>query len=215
MIPASFDTPVPDARRYAWIGKAIVGIGVIHTLFGLWFMRGTLVELLDDGLFNTVPGHPTREAVFWFLFTGFALIVLGVLIHWLEARNIAPPAFLGWSLLALTSAGIFLMPASGFWLLLAPVAGLLRGILSGADTNVSCFPEVIARHPAADLHLDSVESHLVQAGQQQFVFMSFQDAVQVPEHSHAAQWAVILDGEIELTIGGHTRDFRRGDTYFI
>lgn len=135
MNSASFDTPVAGTRRHAWIGRAIVGIGVVHTLFGLWFMRGTLRELLHEGLFNTVHGQPTREATFWFLFTGLALVVLGALVHWLEARGIAPPAFLGWSLLALTGAGIFIMPASGFWLLLAPVAGLMRGIVSAAYTQ--------------------------------------------------------------------------------
>ena len=135
MNPASFDTLVPDTRRNGWIGRAILGIGVIHTMFGLWFMRRTLAELLAEGLFNTVHGQPTREATFWFLFTGFALLVLGALVHWLETRGIAMPAFLGWSLLVLTAAGIFVMPASGFWLLLAPVAGLFRGIISEAKAR--------------------------------------------------------------------------------
>ena len=77
------------------------------------------------------------------------------------------------------------------------------------------FPEIITRHPAADLGFSGVESHLVQAGEQQLVFMSFDIDVQVPEHSHAGQWGVVLDGEMELTIGGDRKLLRRGDSYFI
>ncbi len=77
------------------------------------------------------------------------------------------------------------------------------------------FPEIIARHPAADLGLEGVESHLVQAGDQQLLFMSFQRDVEVPEHSHAAQWGVVLDGEMELTVEGERRSLRRGDSYFL
>ena len=45
--------------------------------------------------------------------------------------------------------------------------------------------------------------------------MSFEKDAEIPEHSHEAQWAVVLDGEIELTIGAQTRILRKGDTYFI
>lgn len=77
------------------------------------------------------------------------------------------------------------------------------------------FPEIIARHPAADLGLSGVESHLVQAGEQQLVFMSFDSDIKVPEHAHAAQWGVVLDGEMELTVAGERKVLRRGDSYFI
>lgn len=77
------------------------------------------------------------------------------------------------------------------------------------------FPEIVTRHPAADLGLAGAESHLLQAGDQQIAFMSFDRDVDVPEHAHAAQWGVVLDGEIELTIAGDRRVFRKGDSYFI
>jgi len=54
-----------------------------------------------------------------------------------------------------------------------------------------------------------------QGENQQFVFMSFENDVEVPEHSHEAQWGVVLDGEIELTIDGKKYTFTKGDTYFI
>jgi quercetin dioxygenase-like cupin family protein len=77
------------------------------------------------------------------------------------------------------------------------------------------FPQIITRLPEADIPLEGVHSHLFQGKDQQFVFMRFDKDAQVPEHSHAGQWAVILDGEIELTIGGRKATFQRGDTYFI
>ncbi len=82
--------------------------------------------------------------------------------------------------------------------------------------NVSPFPEIISRHPAADLGLEGVESYLVEASEQQLVFMSFHRDVEVPEDAHEAQWGVVLDGEMELTVEvGERRSLRRGDSYFL
>jgi len=45
--------------------------------------------------------------------------------------------------------------------------------------------------------------------------MEFEEEVEIPEHSHAAQWGVVLDGEIEITVEGEKHTFRKGDTYFV
>jgi quercetin dioxygenase-like cupin family protein len=79
----------------------------------------------------------------------------------------------------------------------------------------SFFPEIITKLPEADIPIEGIKSYLFQGENQQIVFMSFGEEAEVPEHSHEGQWAVILDGEIELTIGDKTRTYRRGDTYFI
>jgi quercetin dioxygenase-like cupin family protein len=77
------------------------------------------------------------------------------------------------------------------------------------------FPEIITKLPEADIPIEGVNSHLFQGQNQQFVFMSFEKDAEVPEHSHEGQWAVILDGEIELTIDGKKYTFKKGDTYYI
>lgn len=77
------------------------------------------------------------------------------------------------------------------------------------------FPEIITNIPEADIPIGGVHSHLFQGKNQQFAFMSFENDVEVPEHSHEAQWGVVLDGEIELTIDGKKFTFTKGDTYFI
>ena len=82
-------------------------------------------------------------------------------------------------------------------------------------TSERFFPDIIAMHPSADIPIDGIKSHPVQAGQQQFVFMQFDKDIEVPEHSHEAQWGVVLDGEIELTIAGQKTIFKKGDTYYI
>jgi quercetin dioxygenase-like cupin family protein len=79
----------------------------------------------------------------------------------------------------------------------------------------SFFPEIITKLPEADIPIGGLDSHLLQGENEQIVFMSFEKDAEVPEHSHEGQWAVILDGEIELTIGDKTRTYRRGDTYYI
>lgn len=77
------------------------------------------------------------------------------------------------------------------------------------------FPKIITKLPEADIPIEGVRSHLFQGQNQQFIFMSFEKDAEVPEHSHEGQWAVVLDGEIELTIDGKIHTFKKGDTYFI
>jgi quercetin dioxygenase-like cupin family protein len=77
------------------------------------------------------------------------------------------------------------------------------------------FPEMITDLPEADIPIEGLHSYLLQGKEQQFVFMSFENDVEVPEHSHEAQWGVVLDGEIELTIDGKKCILTNGDTYFI
>jgi len=77
------------------------------------------------------------------------------------------------------------------------------------------FPDIVTSLPSAELPIAGVSSYLFQGERQQFIFMSFDEDVAVPEHSHEAQWGVVLDGRIELTIGGQRRVLRKGDTYFI
>ena len=82
-------------------------------------------------------------------------------------------------------------------------------------TEEPFFPEIITDLPAAELPIDGLSSYLFQGEHQQFIFMSFDDDVEVPEHSHEAQWGVVLDGQTELTVGGRRRVLEKGDTYFI
>ena len=111
----------------AWIGKWLFAVGVIHSLFGIAFMRGTLAMLWSERLFNTVNGQPEREAVFWFLCTGFLLLIAGTLIDYIERRNLGIPRFVSWAFVVLSVVGLVVMPYSGIWLFVPPVIGMLFG----------------------------------------------------------------------------------------
>ena len=77
------------------------------------------------------------------------------------------------------------------------------------------FPEIITNLPEADIPIEGLRSYLFQGEGQQFVFMSFERSIKVVEHSHTAQWGVVLDGEMELSIDGKKYVLTKGDTYFI
>lgn len=108
----------------AWIGKWLFAVGVIHSVFGFVFMRGTLAVLWSERIWNTVNGQPRREAVFWFLLTGFLLLIVGVLVDVLERSGLAIPWFVAWSFAFSAVLGAVVMPISGLWLLFPPVAGM-------------------------------------------------------------------------------------------
>ncbi len=120
----------------SWVGRSILVIGMLHTLVGVIVFHETLFSILREGLFNTIPlnRQPERGAAFWFLFTGFSLLIIGGLVVWIERNRMDTPAFLSWSFLSITAVGVFMMPVSGFWLLLMPTIGLFqRRRKSGAD----------------------------------------------------------------------------------
>jgi quercetin dioxygenase-like cupin family protein len=77
------------------------------------------------------------------------------------------------------------------------------------------FPKIITKLPEADIPFKGVQTYLLQGSNQQIIFMSFDTDVEVPAHSHEAQWGAVLDGEIELTIADKKYSYIKGDTYFI
>lgn len=77
------------------------------------------------------------------------------------------------------------------------------------------FLPIIASLPRVDVSLPGVEGWLLQGDSRQAVFFHLAPGTVIPEHAHGAQWGVVLDGEIDLTISGQTRTYRRGESYFI
>jgi quercetin dioxygenase-like cupin family protein len=77
------------------------------------------------------------------------------------------------------------------------------------------FPKIITELPKADIAIEGLRAHLFQGKNHQIIFMSFDNDVEIPVHSHEAQWGVILDGELELIINGVKNTYLKGDSYFI
>jgi quercetin dioxygenase-like cupin family protein len=79
----------------------------------------------------------------------------------------------------------------------------------------SIFPEPIRKLPRADIPLKGIQAYLSQADSHQIIFMEFEEDVDLAEHVHAAQIGIVLEGRIELVIGGEIRTYEKGDRYYI
>jgi quercetin dioxygenase-like cupin family protein len=77
------------------------------------------------------------------------------------------------------------------------------------------YPEIITSLPQADIPFKGLQGWLLQGECQQLVFLEIEPIGKVSEHTHSAQFGVVLDGEMTLTIGGVAKTYRRGDAYFI
>lgn len=77
------------------------------------------------------------------------------------------------------------------------------------------FPAPIQSLPEADISFPGIRGWLLQGQRGQVVFMEIAPIGEVPPHSHGAQWGIVVGGEMVLTIGGATRTYSKGDSYFI
>ena len=77
------------------------------------------------------------------------------------------------------------------------------------------YPEMINNLPEADISFPGVRGKLFQGENNQIVFFEIEPIGVVPNHSHCAQWGFVLDGEMEFTIDGITKTYKKGDSYFI
>lgn len=79
----------------------------------------------------------------------------------------------------------------------------------------SNFPQPIVSLPEADIPISGIKAYLSQAENHQIIFMEFSEDVDLPEHAHASQWGIVLEGKIELVIDGLRNTYGKGDRYFI
>lgn len=77
------------------------------------------------------------------------------------------------------------------------------------------FPEMIEKLPDIAVSLPGIRGKLFQGKAMQAVFFTAEGPGEIPPHQHAAQWGVILEGEVEMTVEGERRILRKGDAYFI
>lgn len=81
----------------------------------------------------------------------------------------------------------------------------------------SIFPEAITNLPQADIPMKGVHAFLAQGVKCQVIFMEFDKDVSLPEHAHACQYGIVLEGKIELTIGidEERKVYQKGERYYI
>ena len=77
------------------------------------------------------------------------------------------------------------------------------------------FPDFIRGLPEADIPFDGISAHLLQASDQQVIFMEATRDTPVPEHSHRAQWELVVAGTVDLPMDGETKTYGPGEAFFV
>lgn len=81
--------------------------------------------------------------------------------------------------------------------------------------NNSIFPSPVENLPKADIPIEGLKAYLSQGSDHQIIFMQFDKDVEIPPHSHEAQWGIVLEGKIDVTFNGVTTSYKKGDRYFL
>ena len=115
----------------SWAGELLIANGIGHTAMGIVLGWPSLLEIFEKGPFNAVydidlsalpyasysewlSGFAelggARPRVFWFLWTGFPLIMLGAYVRQLESElGRAIPEWLAWCLVLYAGLGAILV----------------------------------------------------------------------------------------------------------
>ena len=77
------------------------------------------------------------------------------------------------------------------------------------------MPDFIMELPEIEIPIEGVTGRLLQAGSKQVVFTFFDRDVHIPEHTHAEQLEIVLEGEVELFSDGERKRYVKGERFFI
>ena len=83
------------------------------------------------------------------------------------------------------------------------------------DWGNTPYPQMIRNLPEIDIPIEGIRGWLIQSKDKQIVFFDIEPVGKMPEHSHCAQWGIMLDGKMKLTIDNDTRIYQKGDWYYI
>jgi len=77
------------------------------------------------------------------------------------------------------------------------------------------YPECIKNLPKAKIPFPGVQGWVAQGKESQTVFFEIEPIGAVLPHSHGAQYGIVIEGEMVLTIGEDIKTYTKGDSYFI
>jgi hypothetical protein len=61
-----------------WIGRWLVGVAVLHTVFAAVVFHAPLWDMAQRGVFDTLGQNPTAAATAWFVLFGLLMGLLGL-----------------------------------------------------------------------------------------------------------------------------------------
>ena len=79
------------------------------------------------------------------------------------------------------------------------------------------YPDFIKAFPAIDVPFpeDFVQTAVVRSDDGLVAFFTFLKDMELPLHSHGAQWGTVVEGQIKFTIGLESKVYKTGDSYSI
>ena len=77
------------------------------------------------------------------------------------------------------------------------------------------FPDFIEKLPQGEVAMAGARLFVLQAEKHQVGFIRLEEDVSVPEHSHAAQWEIPLEGSAEVNIGGEVKVYGPGQPFYV
>jgi quercetin dioxygenase-like cupin family protein len=77
------------------------------------------------------------------------------------------------------------------------------------------FPEFIEKLPQGEVPMPGSQLFILQAEKHQVAFIRLEKDILVPEHSHAAQWEIPLEGTAEVNIGGEVKVYGPGEPFYV
>ncbi len=112
-------------------GYYLVATGVIHSLIGLALGWNTLQAMHQDNWFaSTIINDQMlfdREAIVWFLLSGFFWVLFGLMLQKALDDGFIPPMSLAWGFILIGSIAAIIMPISGAYLFIIQGIILLLG----------------------------------------------------------------------------------------
>ncbi len=76
------------------------------------------------------------------------------------------------------------------------------------------FPDFIKKLPVAEMP-PGINAWLLSAPRHQVAFLQIPRDSTVPEHAHAAQLEIPLEGSAEITIGGAVKTYGPGEPFYV
>jgi len=89
----------------------------------------------------------------------------------------------------------------------------MKELLKKIDANP--YPPMLRDLPEIDIPIEGIRGWLLKSEDKQVVFFDIEPVGKMPDHSHCAQWGIMLDGKMKLTIGNDTKIYQKGDWYYI